>query len=936
MIRRACRRFECSLVQEVRRTENSSLVRGLGEPLLALARSALVAHFLRQFEWCQRSVTPSVPVWKGAALFLPSVLGATRTLIARRGRPLAWGRAFVSSNAAWSVGLLLILSSALALLGWVADIWWLMQPLRSFPPMRVASALGFLILGIGISSTSSPRLRGAVIACGMLDLLLGAVTLQHSVGLDGLSSIFASIPGPTRANWHGEMPGQVAVSSGVFVLLGGVGLLAIISRIKGRWSSITLAASGGIVMVLATTVFAGQVAGVMDGIKSGPLLGSSFQSLICAIAFATHFNALAWTKETGFAPPPDWLPLSAGAGALVTVLFLWRALLMSEEQQLENQSRVVARVTRAAVVRQLSVSQRTLQRMALHSVAPDAMWSSFVTQMTLDVEGLETVMWTDSAGYRLGSDTRSSPDDMRRVAVALAGYVRNPSPLRQSPRYFAMPNDSSRALLVVPRCRQARCTDLFVGVINAQTVLRAVMTDTVLGFGMAIGTRDRWFRSSASPPASTSRFLAIEPVLDSGPSWQLGVWPSARTAAITPSSLSDLVLLLGVGVSVLLAIALRLAQSVSQTARLEERAHLDEALQTTTDGLWEWDISPDIVTRTPQLWDRLGYTPAARSDNGHSSMQDWLALVHPQDRVRVEEQLTDHLESRADVFDAQYRVKSAAGRWHDFIDRGRVVLRSPTGKPLRLLGMFADVTDRRHAEESVRQAETMSTMGRLAGRIAHEINNPLAGIQSAFMLIKDAIPATHPHIKYVGAIEREIQRISQVTRQLYETYRPETESSSNAPVQTVVSDAVAFLEQLNRNTGVTINVELGNIAAVVRLPESILRQCVYNLVQNAIEASPPGSRVTVSGAIEGSEFVLRVSDRGPGVPLELRDSIFDPFVSTKPSQLSTGGMGLGLSLVRRALDAAGGGIEVTDAVGGGAEFVARIPLAETPVHGVTA
>jgi signal transduction histidine kinase len=160
-------------------------------------------------------------------------------------------------------------------------------------------------------------------------------------------------------------------------------------------------------------------------------------------------------------------------------------------------------------------------------------------------------------------------------------------------------------------------------------------------------------------------------------------------------ALSSAVLLPGIAVSVLLAVALRLAQAVSHTARLEERASLDRALQSTTDGL----------------------------------------------------------------------------------DRGRVVLRSVTVRPLRLVGSFAEVTDRRRTRESLLQAETMSTFGRLAARIAHEINNPLAGNQSAFLLIKDTIPSTHLHNKYVGAIEREVQHISQVTRQLYETYRPETEGS---------------------------------------------------------------------------------------------------------------------------------------------------------------
>ena len=81
---------------------------------------------------------------------------------------------------------------------------------------------------------------------------------------------------------------------------------------------------------------------------------------------------------------------------------------------------------------------------------------------------------------------------------------------------------------------------------------------------------------------------------------------------------------------------------------------------------------------------------------------------------------------------------------------------------------------------------------------------------------------------------------------------------------------------------------------------------------------------------------MRVSDSGPGVPLDLRDSIFDPFLSTRPSQLSTGGMGLSLSMVRWALDASGGSIEVIDADGGGAAFMAHTALVENLVHGVPA
>ncbi|MES3034334.1 MAG: ATP-binding protein [Gemmatimonadota bacterium] len=838
----------------------------------------------------------------------------------------------MSANTARWVGLMLLTFAVIGVVGWVTGTWWMVQPLRSFPPLRFASALGLLALGAGIFVSPFPRQRPQAVFWAISALVLGTLPLQHALGIDWLWEPIASVAPPVRTNWHGEPVGQMALSSAVFVALGAIGLLAIVSRHRGLWSSIALAATGGIVMLLATTVVAGQAMGFLEGVQYGAMLGSSLQATLCAIVFATHFNALAWTKQSGFAPPPAWLPLSVGAGSLVTVLFLWRALVVSEAEQLADQTRVAAGATRLALARQLSVAERALDNIAVNSESPNASWTAFASRSTSDIDGLEGIVWTDSSGVRRGSDTLTTPTTLAAVVSTLrtnAAMLRESAPSR---RFVPLDGDSSRALLVTRHCDGARCGDRLVGVINAPQLLGAVLADTVLGVHMAIGNRDRWFRTSAPAPEISSRFLVIEPVTVAGLEWQLGVWPNARTMSGSPSRLSDFVLLLGIAVSVLLAVALRLAQSVSQSARLEERASIDKALQSTTDGLWEWDLLSGVVTRSPQLWGRLGYG----SGQAHSRMQDWLGLVHPQDRVMVENRLTDHLESRADAFDAQYRVKSAAGRWHDFVDRGRVVLRSPTGQPLRLLGMFADVTDRRHAEESLRQAETMSTMGRLAARIAHEINNPLAGIQSAFLLIKDAIPPTHPHIKYVGAIEREVQRISQVTRQLYETYRPETESSTHAPVQTVVGDAVAFLEQVNRNAGVSISVELGGVAAVVRLSDSILRQCIYNLVQNAIEASPPGSRVVVSGAIVGREFVLRVRDQGPGVPSDLRESIFDPFVSTKPSQLSTGGMGLGLSLVRRAVDAAGGSIEVIDADGGGAEFIARIPLADPPVNGVSA
>ncbi|MEO8029475.1 MAG: ATP-binding protein [Gemmatimonadota bacterium] len=263
-------------------------------------------------------------------------------------------------------------------------------------------------------------------------------------------------------------------------------------------------------------------------------------------------------------------------------------------------------------------------------------------------------------------------------------------------------------------------------------------------------------------------------------------------------------------------------------------------------------------------------------------------------------------------------------------------IRSPDGQVVQLFAEGRDITQRRQAEAELREVETLTTMGRIAARVAHEINNPLAGIQSAFLLVRDAIPKDHPHYSYVGAVEREIARIADVTRQLYETYRPETApDSGHTGVRVVIDDAVAFLKQVNRASQVNIEADIGAVPARVPIPESVLRQSVYNLVQNAVEASPQGGTVTVRAGLEDGAFVLSVRDQGQGVPADSRQRIFEPFISTKSREVTTGGMGIGLSLVRRSVQAVGGTIEIVDPPEGGAEFVVRVPITSKRIRGVS-
>jgi signal transduction histidine kinase len=252
----------------------------------------------------------------------------------------------------------------------------------------------------------------------------------------------------------------------------------------------------------------------------------------------------------------------------------------------------------------------------------------------------------------------------------------------------------------------------------------------------------------------------------------------------------------------------------------------------------------------------------------------------------------------------------------------------------QVLAEGRDVTERRRAEEALREIGALTTMGRLAARVAHEINNPLAGIQNSFLLLADAIPETHPHHKFVGAIEREIQRIAVVTRQLYETYRPDQSSTADSSVVLAVTDAVSFLNQVNRGRAVRIVTDVSRAPSSIPVPDALLRQTLYNLVQNAVEASPSNGIVTVTAAREGNSCLIVVRDEGMGIAPHLRERIWDPFFSTKDSKVKTSGMGLGLALVRQSVEAVGGTVRLVDSLEGGTTFEVRLPM--TPVTRVGA
>jgi len=255
--------------------------------------------------------------------------------------------------------------------------------------------------------------------------------------------------------------------------------------------------------------------------------------------------------------------------------------------------------------------------------------------------------------------------------------------------------------------------------------------------------------------------------------------------------------------------------------------------------------------------------------------------------------------------------------------------------------------------EQLEGSERMASVGRLAAGVAHEIGNPIAAIMGMHDLIEDAEVPAETRTDFLRRMRKETERINVVVRDLLDYARPENGPSSvsgsadgerSAHVSEIVQDALALVRPQKDWKGVEVSLDVDPELRVKLSPQRFT-QILLNLLLNAAAAMselPPGSprAVTIRAREEtpresrgtGSPRPLariEVEDSGPGVPADLRDRIFDPFVTTKDVGAGTG---LGLSVCRGIVEAASGTIHVESPSGGGARFVVELEraLAATP------
>jgi signal transduction histidine kinase len=238
----------------------------------------------------------------------------------------------------------------------------------------------------------------------------------------------------------------------------------------------------------------------------------------------------------------------------------------------------------------------------------------------------------------------------------------------------------------------------------------------------------------------------------------------------------------------------------------------------------------------------------------------------------------------------------------------------------------------RDTQQQLIQSERMAAIGKVAARVAHEVNNPLAIIKTAVRIIRNQSPSASPTTSSLQMIEEEISRIARIIQELLEFSRPTTPVQELVQVNAIIRDLGPLLEQDCRDKQITLKTILEPELPLVRISSDQLKQVVLNMVRNAEDAMPQGGELVIRTARQGQCVDLSLTDTGCGIPAEHRQHIFDPFFTTKRRGR---GVGLGLSVSYGIITAASGHIEVESEVGKGSTLRVSLPAVQEAHGGTT-
>jgi len=357
-------------------------------------------------------------------------------------------------------------------------------------------------------------------------------------------------------------------------------------------------------------------------------------------------------------------------------------------------------------------------------------------------------------------------------------------------------------------------------------------------------------------------------------------------------------------------------------ALAEKEARMRLAMDAANYGDWELDRASGRMVWSAQTRKLLGV-----GADEPISLELFQERVHPDDHARRRDCVANAWVSG--VLSNEYRIVRPDGEVRWMSSRGRV-MRSPEGHE-RMLGVIGDITEQKKAEQALKDADRRKD--EFLATLSHELRNPLAPLRNSLAVLQRSVGDPELFEKVGGVMERQLGHLVRLIDDLLDVSRISLDKLTlrlePTNLAAVIEHAVEGCRPAAERAGHLIELRLPEFAVKLQADRARLSQVFSNLIGNACKFTPDGGHVLVAARIDGDRVVVSVRDDGIGIVADDLGRVFEMFAQVDESfERTNGGLGIGLTLVRRLVGMHGGTVVAKSAgLGQGSEFVVTLPLA---------
>lgn len=366
--------------------------------------------------------------------------------------------------------------------------------------------------------------------------------------------------------------------------------------------------------------------------------------------------------------------------------------------------------------------------------------------------------------------------------------------------------------------------------------------------------------------------------------------------------------------------------TVHESALLAAEERVQLAVTAGDAATWDLDLVTGENVRSDSYFHLLGHDPSiARNAN----LELWESVVLPDDLPAVREEWWRAVKAH-DLFRSEHRLRRRDGSVLWVRAAGRFFYDDAGQKAVRFVGVFVDVTEEKRAIEQLREADRRKD--EFLAVLAHELRNPLAPMRSSVAILR-AKGLPNPELKWArDVIDRQIDQMTHLIDDLLDMSRIRSGKIQlqleRVELDRVLHGAVEASRPLIDQAGHQLTVELPDEPVPLDGDVVRLAQVFCNLLNNAARYTPRGGRIVLSARCERGGVVVRVRDNGAGIPADMLHRVFDMYTQVDRSlERRRGGLGIGLTLVKKLVELHGGIIEAhSEGTGKGCEFAVWLPV----------